>query len=178
MITSYGYGTLHLKTGPNLPGPIFPTPHIFPYIFLFNLILPSGSPLHTPPIFLHSRLPSRLQLVTHVRDSIRDYHLRLTFATPLMTPIRDSRSRNYTAEGRTVLTPQRHLPSVPTLTQKNFGTYSQAWPPPLATTHHHVHHPQWPCVPVMPFVSPPPPAASTPPPCQAPCQHPHIYHTL
>ena len=44
--------------------------------------------------------------------------------------------------GRTVLTPQRHLPSVPTLTLKNnFGTFSLAWPLPLATTHHHVHHP-------------------------------------
>ena len=85
--------------------------------------------------------------MTHVRDSIRDYHSRLTFATPLATPIRDSRLHDYTAEGRTVLTPQRHLPSVTTLTLNFFGTYSQASPPPLAITHHHVHHPQWPCVP-------------------------------
>ena len=35
-ITSYGYGTLCLKKGPNLPGPIFPTLHIFLYIILFN----------------------------------------------------------------------------------------------------------------------------------------------
>ena len=32
-ITSYGYGTLRLKKGPNLPGPIFPTLHIFRTIF-------------------------------------------------------------------------------------------------------------------------------------------------
>ena len=37
-------------------------------------------------------------------------------------------------------TPQRHLPSIPTLTLKNnfFGTFSLAWPPHLATSHHHV----------------------------------------
>ena len=49
-----------------------------------------------------------------------DYHLRLTFMTPLATTIRDSHSRDYTADGWTVLTPQCHLPSIPTLTLKNF----------------------------------------------------------
>ena len=74
-----------------------------------------------------------------------------------------------------MLTPQCHLPSVPTLTllQKYiyiyFGTYSLAWPPPLATTHHHVNPPP-PPPPPSSFVSPdtpfgptPPPEASTPP---------------
>ena len=59
-----------------------------------------------------------------------------------------------------MLTPQRHLPSIPT---KKFGTYSLAWPPPLATTHHHVHHPSGLVSPDMPFGSTPPPEASTPP---------------
>ena len=139
MITSYGYGTLRLKKGPNLPGPIFPTLHIFSYIFyLINYSLRDPHYIR-PQFFLRSRLHSRLPLATHVRDSIHDYHSPLTFATH----IRDSRLRDYTAEGRTVLTPQHHLPSVPTLTLiKKIGTYSQAWPPPLTTTHHHVHHPQ------------------------------------
>ena len=64
------------------------------------------------------------------------------FVTPHATPIRDLCSRDSTTDGQTVLTPQRHLPSIPTLTLvKKFGTFSLAWPPPLATTHHHVHHP-------------------------------------
>ena len=115
----------------------------------------------------HSRPP----LTTHIRDPLS----RLTFTTPLATPLHDSRSRPHlrlsfatpdrapncdslflsrlpsydsTTDGRTVLTPQRHLPSVPTLTLiKKFGTYSLACPPPLAPTHHHVHTPQWLCVP-------------------------------
>ena len=82
---------------------------------------------------------SRPTFATHIRDSF----LRLTFATTLATPLHDSRSRPHsrlsfatpdrapnrdslflsrlpscdsTTDGRTVLTPQRHLPSVPTLT--------------------------------------------------------------
>ena len=95
-------------------------------------------------------------LTTHIRDShfathIRDPH----FATTLTTHICDSRLRltfvtvvatspscDSTTDRWTVSTPQRHLPSVPTLTlTKKFGTFSLAWPPPLATAHHHVHHP-------------------------------------
>ena len=197
-ITSYGYSTLRLKKGPNLPGPIFPTLPIFRTVFiLINYYL--RDPIYICPQFFNFWRPhfatpirdliSRLTFATHVRDSrsrlpfttpisdsrsrlpfatrVRDYtsdsHSRLAFATTLATPVRDSRSRpqmrlaiflsrppscDSTTDGRTVLTPQRHLPSVPTLTLiKNFGTYSLAWPPPLATTHHHVQHPQWPCVP-------------------------------
>ena len=110
------------------------------------------------------------------------------FATPLATHVRDSRLRpqlrlavchdfpscNSTTDGRTVLTPQRHLPSVPTLTLiKNFGTFSLACsycppscPPPLVAlcllTHPLAHH----------LLQRPLPH------CQAPCPHPHFYHTL
>ena len=144
-ITSYGYGTLRLKKGPNLPGPIFPTLHIISYIFLLNNYSLRDPIYIRPPIFLFSR-PT---LATHFRDSLsrlpfatpfRNPHSRLTFTTPfsrltfattLATHVRDSRSRptprfaiflsrlpscNSTTDGRTVLTPQRHLPSVPTLT--------------------------------------------------------------
>ena len=77
-----------------------------------------------------SRLHSRLMFATHVHDSTSDSHSRLTSATPLVTHVRDSQSRpqprltvfcdfpscDSTTDGQTVLTPQRHLPSVPTLT--------------------------------------------------------------
>ena len=73
-----------------------------------------------------SRLHSRLLFATHIRDSTSDSRSRLTFATP----DRDSRLRpqsrltisvtspslDSTTDGWTVLTPLRHLPSVPTLT--------------------------------------------------------------
>ena len=130
-----------------------------------------------PPTSLRSRLHSRLPITTHVRDSIRDYHSRLMFATPLATPIRDSRLHDYTTEGRTVLTPQRHLPSVTTLTLNFFWNLL----PGLASTSSYY----------PPSCPPPPvalclltrPLAQHPlqrplPHCQAPCQHPHIYHTL
>ena len=71
---------------------------------------------------------------------IRNSRLRPTFTTHcFMTTL----SCDPTTDGRTVSTPQRHLHSVPTLTliqKKVFGTFSTAWPPPLATAHHHVHH--------------------------------------
>ena len=173
MITSYGYGTLRLKEGPNQPGPIFSTLFIY-FIQFFSLISYSlRDPITYAPNFLfsrphfttpltthihdsHSRLHLRLTFATHVRNSTSDSHSRLMFATPLATHIRDSRSRpqsrlavsatslscNSTTDRRTVSTPQRHLPSVPTLTLiKEFGTFSLAWPPPIATAHHHVHHP-------------------------------------
>ena len=62
--------------------------------------------------------PNFFTFATHVCDSLS----RLGFATPLATPDRvtnyDSRlpSCNTPTDGRTVLTPQCHLPSVPTLT--------------------------------------------------------------
>ena len=45
-------------------------------------------------------------------------------------------SCDWTTDGRSVLTPQRHLPSVPTLTltKSFFGTFSLAWSLHLATT--------------------------------------------
>ena len=95
-----------------------------------------------------SRLTFTTPLATPISDSHSQLHSRLTFATPAHTPNRDllflSRlpSCDSTTDGRTVLTPQRHLPSVTTLTLlKSFRTFSLAWPLPLATTHHHVHHP-------------------------------------
>ena len=131
-----------------------------------------------PPIFYFCNSHSRLPHATHVRDSIRDYHSRLTFATPLATDIRDSCSCDYTAEGRTVLTPQHHLPSVPTLT-----LIKKIWNllPGLASTSSY-YPPSCPPSPVAlcPLTCP---LAHHPlqrplPPCQAPCQHPHLYHTL
>ena len=60
---------------------------------------------------------------THVRDYTSDSHLRLGFATTLATPDRAPTATRYfwsrltscnpTTDGRTVLTTQRHLPSIP-----------------------------------------------------------------
>ena len=107
-----------------------------------------------------SRLTFTTTLATPLHDSRLRPHSRLSFATPDRAPNRDLLfllrlpSCDSTTDGRAVLTPQRHLPSIPTLTllqkkekKQYFGIYSLAWPPPLATTHHHVHHPQWLCVP-------------------------------
>ena len=55
-------------------------------------------------------------------------HSRLTLATPLATHIHDSHLRDYTTDEQTVLTPQRHLPSVPTLTLINFFWEPTPWP--------------------------------------------------
>ena len=83
---------------------------------------------------------------TPIRDSLS----RLELATPLATPDRVTNSLFIVAtsvvrlptDRRTVLTPQCHLPSIPTLTLiKKFGTFSLAWPLPLPTTRHHAHHP-------------------------------------
>ena len=105
MITSYGYGTLQLKKGPNLPGPIFPTLHIFSYIFLLNNYS-LWDPIYIRPKFFyfhdpHSRLTfatpihdpiSRLPFATHFRDSfLATPFSRLSFATTLATLVRDSR---------------------------------------------------------------------------------------
>ena len=117
------------------------------------------------------RLHSRLHFTTRIHDHTRDSRSRLLIALPTATCYFLSRlpSCDSTTDGRTVLTPQCHLPSVPTQTlqqqQKLFGTYSLAWPPPLAPTHHHVHPPSGLVSPDMPFgpTPPPPPEASTPP---------------
>ena len=114
-ITSYGYGTLRLKKGPNLPGPIFPTLHIFRTFFIESL-LPLGSHLHTPLIFYVRDPLSRLTFATPFRDSHSGPILRLTFAThicdpisrlPLATHIRDSffatHIRDYTRDSHSRL---------------------------------------------------------------------------
>ena len=106
-ITSYGYGTLRLKKGPNLPGPIFPTLPIFSYYFFISIIIPFGILLYIRPNFFifatHIRDPiSRLTFATPFRDShsrppfathIRDPISRLTFATTLATTLHGSRSQ-------------------------------------------------------------------------------------
>ena len=99
-ITSYGYGTLRLKKGPNLPGPIYPTLPIFRTLFyLINYSL--RDPITYAPNFFTPTTP----FATITRDSRLRLHSRLPFATPLATTIRNSRLRNYTAEAQTVLTP-------------------------------------------------------------------------
>ena len=174
-----GGNCISLKKGPNLPGPIFPTLPIFRTIFYLNNYSLRDPHLHTPRFFIFAThicdSISRLTFATPFRDShsrppICDSHSRPTFATPVRDHTRDSRSRlpialptatrhflsrlpscDSTTDRWTVLTPQRHLPSVPTLTlikkTSFFGTYSLACPPPLAPTNHHVHTPQWLCVP-------------------------------
>ena len=147
-----------MKKRPTLPGPIFPTLHIFSYNFLLhNYSLRDPIYICPPNFFIFvthicdslSRLPfatpfrdphSRPTFATHFRDSflathVRDSHSRLPFMTRVRDHTHDSRSRlpivpptatryflsrlpscDSTTDGRTVLTPQRHLPSVPTLT--------------------------------------------------------------
>ena len=129
-------------------------PHyIHPRIFLFSRphFMTHICDSHFATHFAHDS-HSRLTFATHVHDFTHDSHLRLTF----MTHIRDSCSHSQsqlavsvtspscdsTTDRQTVPTPQHHLPTIPTLTLiKNFGTFSLAWPPPIATAHHHVHHP-------------------------------------
>ena len=93
---------LRLKTGPNLPGPIFPTLHIFFVLFFYlNNYSLRDPPLHTPPEFFIFRDPiSRLTFATPFRDShsrphfatrIRDLISQLTFATRVRGHTRDSR---------------------------------------------------------------------------------------
>ena len=132
-----------------------------------------------------SRLHSRLTFATRVRDSTqdstRDSRLRLPIMPPTATRyfFRDFPSCDSTTDGRTVLTPQRHLPNVPTLTlikiwnllpglASTSSYYPPSCPPPLValltqglwlTTSSRGLHPP-------------------PPPCQDLCQHPHIYHIL
>ena len=106
-----------MKKGPNQPGLIFSTLHIsfvqFSYLIYYSFW------------DTHYIRPQFFIFVTHLRDPI----LQL----PLATPIRDSSLRppfttccfatpscDPTTDRRTVSTPQRHLPSVPTLTLKKF----------------------------------------------------------
>ena len=127
---------------------------------------------------------SRLPLASRVRDSTRDSCPQLPLVAPTATRSFLSRLPSYdsTTDGRTVLTPQRHLPSVPTLTLTNnqkvfFGTFSLAWPlpsscpPPLMALCLLTHH-------LSPYLLqrplPPPP----PPPPPGSCQHPHLYYPL
>ena len=148
----------------------FPDPHSRPH-FATHIRDPISRLTFATHFATHIRDPlSRLTFATHFRDSRSRLHSRLHFTTRVRDHTRNSRSRlpialptatrhflsqlpscDSTTEGRTVLTPQRHLRSVPTLTlilkKLFFGTYSLACPPPLAPTHHHVHTPQWLCVP-------------------------------
>ena len=153
-ITSYGYGTLRLKEGPNQPGHIFSTLFIYfiPFFSLINYSLRDPityapeffatpfhdstrdshsrpmftTPLATPIRDSRSRLHSRLPFATHVRDSTRDSRSRLPFhdsnrnSHSRLTVFMTSPSSDSTTDGWTVSTPQRCLPSVPTLTLTNF----------------------------------------------------------
>ena len=105
-----------------------------------------ATPLATHIRDSHLRLYSRLTLMTRVHNSTQDSRSRLPIVPPTATRYFLSQLLlcDPTTDGRTVLTPQHHLPSVPTLTlTKNniFGTFSLTWPLPLATTYHHVHYP-------------------------------------
>ena len=105
-ITSYGYGTLCLKEGPNQLGPIFSTLFIY-FVQFFSLINYSlRDPHYIRPRIFYFRDPiSRLPFATPFRDPTRDSPSRLTFhdstldshsqlmfTTPLVTHVRDSRS--------------------------------------------------------------------------------------
>ena len=113
--------------------------HIFFYLFSYSL---RDTHYICPIFYIHdSSLWPHFMTPTH--NSIS----RLTFMTPIRTQfLTTTTSCNPKTDGWTVSTPQRHLPSVPTLPLICFGTFSPAWPPPLATAHHHVHHLSWPCV--------------------------------
>ena len=91
----------------------------------------------------HSRLYSRLPFTTRFCDSTRDSRSRLLIApqTETLYFLSQLLLCDPTTDGWTVLTPQHHLPSIPTPTlTKKFGTFSLAWPLPLSTTYHHVHY--------------------------------------
>ena len=83
--------------------------------------LPFATTLATKIHDSHLQPPSRLPFATRVRDHPRNSHSRLPIAPPAATRSFLLRSPpcNFTTDGWTVFTPQRHLPSFPTLTQKN-----------------------------------------------------------
>ena len=95
----------------------FRDPHLHkPRLFYFH------DPHSRPHFATHNRIPiSRLTFATPLHDSRSRPHSRLSFATPDRAPNRDSLfllqppSCDPNTDGRTVLTPQHHLPSVPTL---------------------------------------------------------------
>ena len=88
---------LRSKEGPNQPGPIFPTLYIY-FVQFFYLIKYSLQDPH----YIRPRFFSQPHFATHIsRPTFRDPHSQPTFAThirdpcfttPLVTPIRDSRS--------------------------------------------------------------------------------------
>ena len=86
---------------------------------------------------------SRLPFATPFRDSRSRPHSRLLFATPDRAPTRDSLllsrlpSCDSPTDGRTVLTPQRHLPSVPTLTLIKKNNFWNLLPGLPSTTSSH-----------------------------------------
>ena len=98
------------------------------------------------------RLPSRLLFTTRVRDHTRDSRSRLPIALPTATRYFLSRLPSYdsTTDRQTVLTPQRHLPSVPTLTLLLKKPFWNLLPGLASTTSSHPRScppPQWLCVP-------------------------------
>ena len=141
---------------------------------------------------------SRPHFATHIPDHVsrpmfHDSRSRLPFATPISDsrprlPIAPPTATHYflsrlpscdsTTDGRTVLTPQRHLPSVPTLTlTKKFWNllpglaspssyYPSSCPPPLMALCLLTH-------PLSPYLLQRPL-----PPCQGSCQHSHLYYPL
>ena len=147
----------------------FRAPHSRPHFATHNRDPISRLTFATPLRDSHSRP----HFATHIRDPLS----RLTFATTLATPLHDSRSRPHsrlsfatpdrapnrdllflsrlpscdsTTDGWTVLTPQHHLPSVPTLTLKKKQFFWNLLPGLPSTTSSHppsCPHPQWLCVP-------------------------------
>ena len=128
---------------------------------------------------------SRLVFATPISDSCSRLHLRLPTAPPTATRYFLSQLSlcDSPTDGRTVLTPQRHLPSVPTLTLINkfwnllpglastSSYYPSSCPPPLMAL----------CLltpPLSPYLLQRPLPPLPPPPCQGSCQHPHLYYPL
>ena len=108
-ITSYGYGTLCLKEGPNQPGSIFSALFLYfiPFYLLINFSVRDPHYIR-PQIFSFHDPILRLPFATPFCDSTCDSHSRLTFTTPLATHIHDSRSRLHSR--LTFATPD-HAPS-------------------------------------------------------------------
>ena len=106
---------------------LFSRPHFATPICDRILRLPFATPFcdsHSRLIFAThiSQLMFATPLATPIHNSHLRLHLTLMFATPDRAPNRESLffhnflSCTSTTDGRTVLTPQHHLPSVPTLT--------------------------------------------------------------
>ena len=134
--------------------------------------------IHDPRFATHvSRLHfrdsrPRLTLATHISDSRSRLHSRLTFATPDRAPncnllfLSQLPSCDSTTDRRSVLAPQRHLTSLPTLTLTEKilepspwpGLYLKLLPTIMSTTPSGLVSPDTPSGPL------PPAEASTPPP--------------